>query len=180
MPGKIVSYALKNAIDLIEEAEILYSTKKYARANLLGLLAVEEISKADLILHYHRGEINVNLKKDLENHPVKFGSKDKVYLMRRQRVALVTKADRNAHKYEQSRQDSMYVGVRNSKIVRPSEIRAGKAESTIKKAKENLYYQYLKHVHTTDPKYDVRLPKPPDYIKIAKGYEKVLNIKRKN
>lgn len=166
-PGLLVKSAIQNAISLIDEAEILFSHKKYARANLLSLLAMEEVAKASIIDdHYHQG-YNPQLKNDLRTHTVKFGSKDKITVMRRQRIALVFEGDKEtAEKYEQARQDSMYVGVRNGKMVRPADVRSYKPKTNIRKAKVDLFHFYLANHLTLWPKYEVKLPKPPRYIKI--------------
>ena len=76
--GEVVKHSTQNAINLIDEAELLYKHNKYARANLLALLAVEEISKADLIYQHHHHNFNPTLCKDLIDHTVKFGFKDRI------------------------------------------------------------------------------------------------------
>jgi AbiV family abortive infection protein len=167
-PGSVVKASIKNAVDLIDEAELLYDHRRYARANLLALLAVEEVAKATLIDDHHR-QPNMQLKKDLLSHKVKFGSKEKVTVWRKQRVAFVLAANKDAGKDNEARQDAMYVGVRGMKVIRPSRIRSSTAKKNITRAKQDVYYFYFWYHLNVWRKYELKLPKPPHYIKTNKS-----------
>lgn len=167
-PGKIVREALMNSISLVEEARLLYGHKKFARANLLALLALEEASKARMIDDHHHDHPNGKLQDDLVNHKVKFGSKDRVTILRRHRVAFILEGNKNAGKDKELRENSMYVGARNMKVISPKSISAARAKINISRAKKEIYYFYLGYSLHPWPKYRIRLPEPPTYIKMNK------------
>ena len=73
--GDDLSTVVFNAIDLLEDAELLLKNKRYPRALSLAVLAIEEIGKINLIRTYNL-KSGFNIKKFIQyfrNHKVKGG-----------------------------------------------------------------------------------------------------------
>ncbi len=128
---KIYAQAHNNAIELLEEAEILYGKGKYARAYFLAFTGLEEISKSQLAADVYTGFI----KED------KFWKK---YCNHKDKINQIMWAHKDANSYSynriwvgpdiedvediapakplwEKRQNSLYVGIVNDHIITPKD-----------------------------------------------------------
>jgi AbiV family abortive infection protein len=120
--------AHNNAVDLIQEAEVLFEHGRYCRAYALAFTALEEISKSQLAAGVHTGLIDRN-------------TFQKVYRDHRQKIGRMAWATEDAKRYlggpdgeypgaaaptfpsrNDSMNDSMYVNLRNDKVISSSDV----------------------------------------------------------
>ena len=116
--------AHSNAIDLVEEAEILFDKTKYSRAYALAFTALEEISKSQLAADVFTDLITEE----------KF---NEYYCNHKKKVGRMAWATNDASRYLDapdgeyvdvrlptfvSRNDSMYVSMKDDKIASPSDV----------------------------------------------------------
>jgi AbiV family abortive infection protein len=115
--------SLKNASDLLSEAQLLFENHKYARAYALAFTALEEISKSQLAADVFTGLItNAEFDECFRNHRMKI-----------ERMAWATDDARRylampEEEYIEvqeptfgNRIDSMYVGFKNGKVFSPTD-----------------------------------------------------------
>jgi AbiV family abortive infection protein len=116
--------AHNNAIELIQEAEILFERGRYCRAYALAFTALEEISKSQLAADVFTGLISRE-------------TFQKAYRDHREKIARMAWATEDAKHYLSapdgeylevepptfpSRNDSMYVNLKDDKIISPSDV----------------------------------------------------------
>ena len=74
--------ALKNADRYFNDSKLLFVKKKYASANILMYLAIEEFSKANLILEHYKNKkpiIRSDYKKFFRDHELRLEEFDKFF-----------------------------------------------------------------------------------------------------
>lgn len=116
--------AHNNAIDLINEAEILFEHGRYSRAYALAFTALEEISKSQLAADVHTELITKE-------------AFQKIYRDHREKIARMAWATEDAKRYLSapdgeyleveaptfpSRNDSMYVNLKDDQVISPSDV----------------------------------------------------------
>jgi AbiV family abortive infection protein len=116
--------SLKNASELISEAQLLFDGRKYARAYALAFTALEEISKSQLAADVFTGLITVDeFDGCFRNHPMKiarmaWASEDaRSYLAMPEEEYIKVQAPTFGN-----RMDSMYVGFKNGKVLSPADV----------------------------------------------------------
>jgi AbiV family abortive infection protein len=113
-----------NALDLLAEAEILFASGRYSRAYALAFTALEEISKSQLAADVHTGYITEDeFQKIFRDHRKKidrmaWATEDaKHYLNTPDEVYLEVE-----HPTFVSRNDSMYVNLKDNKTFAPADV----------------------------------------------------------
>ena len=116
--------AHQNAIDLLEEAEILFDAGKYSRAYALAFTALEEISKSQLAADVYTGLITYE---EFQEH----------YRDHRKKIGRMAWATEDAKRYLDApegdyvpvekptfanRNDAMYVNIKGQVVVSPSDV----------------------------------------------------------
>ncbi|MEI9978267.1 MAG: AbiV family abortive infection protein [Edaphobacter sp.] len=116
--------AHNNAIDLINEAELLFDHGRYCRAYALAFTALEEISKSQLAA-------------DVYTELITKEAFQKIYRDHREKIARMAWATEDAKRYLSepdgeyleveaptfpSRNDSMYVNLKDDKVISPSDV----------------------------------------------------------
>ncbi len=116
--------AHENAVDLLEEADILFDAGKFARAYALAFTALEEISKSQLAADVSTGLIT---KEEFQEH----------YRDHRKKIGRMVWATENARKYLDApegdyvhvekptfanRMDAMYVSIEGQQVTSPSDV----------------------------------------------------------
>ncbi len=116
--------AHQNAIDLLEEAEILFAAGKYSRAYALAFTALEEISKSQLAADVFT---NLITAKTFQEH----------YRDHRKKIGRMAWATEDAKRYLDApegnyvdvekptfanRMDAMYVSIKGKKVISPSDV----------------------------------------------------------
>jgi AbiV family abortive infection protein len=116
--------AHENAVDLLEEADILFDAGKFARAYALGFTALEEISKSQLAADVSTGLIT---KEEFQEH----------YRDHRKKIDRMAWATEDARRYLDApegdyvrvenpsfanRMDAMYVSINGQRVIPPSDV----------------------------------------------------------
>jgi AbiV family abortive infection protein len=120
---KLYRISHNNAIDLANEAEILFKAGRYCRAYALAFTALEEISKSQLAADVFTGLIpEQKFQKQYRDHKAKIG-----------RMAWATNdaerylsVDGEAIEVKEptfvSRNDSMYVNIKDDEVISPTDV----------------------------------------------------------
>jgi len=140
---KGIKFSIDNAFELIEEAEILFENKKYARTYSLSQLALEEIGKSVILFDlYHtlqaddRHKIDFKkLNKNFKDHKSKtfellivgliMKGKDKIESAEFEKIASknLKEIQRNKSGYfDKLKNESLYVSYNKKKFEKPSEL----------------------------------------------------------
>jgi AbiV family abortive infection protein len=116
--------AHENAVDLLEEADILFEAGKFARAYALAFTALEEISKSQLAADVSTGLIT---NEEFQEH----------YRDHRKKIGRMAWATEDAKRYLDApegdyvpvekptfanRNDAMYVNIKGKVVVSPSDV----------------------------------------------------------
>jgi AbiV family abortive infection protein len=115
--------SLKNASDLLSEAQLLFDNYKYARAYALAFTALEEISKSQLAADVFTGLITLaEFDECFRNHRMKI--ERMAWATDDARRYLAMPEERSIDVQEPTfgnRMDSMYVGFKNGKVLSPAD-----------------------------------------------------------
>jgi AbiV family abortive infection protein len=116
--------SLKNASDLLLEAQLLFDNYKYPRAYALAFTALEEISKSQLAADVFTGLIMVEeFNECFRNHRVKIERMAWATDDARRYLAMPEEECMEAQEPTfGNRMDSMYVGVKNGKVFSPTDV----------------------------------------------------------
>lgn len=154
--NKLINAIFENARELLNEANILFSNKKYARTYTLSQICLEELAKAKLFTDafistndeyfYERLEVALGM---MYNHQMKLVeaalielemeiSKTRSGEEMKALNLFLTESDK-AKEYDRNKNNSLYVDIRNDNILTPfQKISVEMASKRLKKA-ETLY-----------------------------------------
>lgn len=120
---------LRNSQELIDEAEILFKNKKYARTYLLSHIAIEESSKCAMLLkiiafYIWEEEIDIkNVKKRYLNHKEKIKNFELLKILVDEKDYCSIDLDKQIEILNNSKNESLYVNWSNeNEFILPSEI----------------------------------------------------------
>lgn len=120
---------LRNSQELIDEAEILFKNKKYARTYFLSHIAIEESSKCTMLLkiiafYIWEEEIDIkNVKKRYSNHKEKIKNFELLKILVDEKDYCSIDLDKQIKILNNSKNESLYVNWSNeNEFILPSEI----------------------------------------------------------
>lgn len=153
-------YCLKNASELVSEAQLLFENKKYARSFFLSVLALEETSKRDVLFEaVFLGEDDKEWKSfwnRFRRHDVKLASMLKDYItirsnrkehtpfeIVREYLTKVKMAGEDAKEVNLIKMWAIYADIFEGKPFGPSQVISKKLASTLlKKAQQHLDFHH--------------------------------------
>ena len=175
---------LRNAQELIDEAEILFERQKFARTYLLSHISIEESSKCAMLLKIiafiiWEEEIDLkNVRKRYSNHKEKIKNFELLRLITDKLNYSQQDFNRLIEETNTSKNDSLYVSWSNeNKFISPSEkFTKEKAEEKLNSALEYCKLYTSISLKLFDNEIEIyrmlEKTKDSDYMKIVKSEEK--------
>ena len=175
---------LRNAQELIDEAEILFERQKFARTYLLSHISIEESSKCAMLLKIiafiiWEEEIDLkNVRRRYSNHKEKIKNFELLKLITRKLNYSQQDFNRLIEDTNTSKNDSLYVSWSNeNKFISPSEkFTKEKAEEKLNSALEYCKLYTLISLKLFDNEIEIyrmlEKTKDSDYMKIVISEEK--------